>query len=591
MKENMKEKMYKDFRAVLDKYGHGHDTDGVSANLRAWERNKAPLIELLRRHPDWNEDEMAIVLSVTDKRDIDPDEVNEQSSMMSWLIGDPEKSREFGRALLAAHSDYAEKISSSHVVERLKEFGVKSSVGQKASRVVRAVCEKYGADSHPEYNYRYAKLADALYPTKTKRKAALSVHPCDFLGMSNGATKSKKHEREKRGGWKSCHRLDEGCHKAGTLSYMNDGETMLLYTLNSDIGDGFHRHPKIRRQAFHWAMGTLLQSRLYPSHEGKEAMEASEGYRSLVQSALAECLGMPNLWTLKRSQADVDYFVETRRKALHYRDYVYEKYSPNISLLKEVEREWLSIGHAAFCLKCGGALDDSGSLECEDCRQGGMAECSGCGTEWRNDDLYQIDDGRYCDNCWFTCDRCRERVAGDEHWANFNGTTVNVCQNCLSREFSNCESCNEYFADGEGTWESGDFYCDACHAERFAECASCRETVRRGYAAETDRGSMCDSCFDAYTDCPDCGGAIPHGEEAENGMCRPCFDKAYAACAKCGTATPRDGHDAARASTKPTPPAPNAGRQPRATDTSCAARASPRRATMRTKTTPRKRRN
>lgn len=48
-----------EFYEVMYKYEKSFSEEGVMANLTAWQTAKADLLSLLRRHPNWNEDEQA----------------------------------------------------------------------------------------------------------------------------------------------------------------------------------------------------------------------------------------------------------------------------------------------------------------------------------------------------------------------------------------------------------------------------------------------------------------------------------------------------------------------------------------------------
>ena len=49
-----------EFYEVMYKYEKSFSEEGVMANLTAWQTAKADLLSLLRRHPNWNEDEQAM---------------------------------------------------------------------------------------------------------------------------------------------------------------------------------------------------------------------------------------------------------------------------------------------------------------------------------------------------------------------------------------------------------------------------------------------------------------------------------------------------------------------------------------------------
>lgn len=50
-----------EFYEVMYKYEKSFSEEGVMANLTAWQTAKVDLLSLLRRHPNWNEDEQAII--------------------------------------------------------------------------------------------------------------------------------------------------------------------------------------------------------------------------------------------------------------------------------------------------------------------------------------------------------------------------------------------------------------------------------------------------------------------------------------------------------------------------------------------------
>jgi hypothetical protein len=72
-----------------------------------------------------------------------------------------------------------------------------------------------------------------------------------------------------------------------------------------------------------------------------------------VQRTIADCLGVPNLWALKREQEEVNHHIRTHEDALNYRDYEYKSYKANISLLKEfniTDDDCITVGNTAYCL-------------------------------------------------------------------------------------------------------------------------------------------------------------------------------------------------------------------------------------------------
>ena len=65
------------FYEVMHKYQKPFSAEGVTANLTQWYEQKQGLLQLLRKHPLWNEKELAIVFRVEERREIDRITVDE----------------------------------------------------------------------------------------------------------------------------------------------------------------------------------------------------------------------------------------------------------------------------------------------------------------------------------------------------------------------------------------------------------------------------------------------------------------------------------------------------------------------------------
>lgn len=62
-----------EFYAVMYKYEKCFSEKGVMDNLAAWKNAKANLLRLLRQHPNWNEQELAIIFDCNQSLSIRPD--------------------------------------------------------------------------------------------------------------------------------------------------------------------------------------------------------------------------------------------------------------------------------------------------------------------------------------------------------------------------------------------------------------------------------------------------------------------------------------------------------------------------------------
>lgn len=206
MEELMNDELQQAFYSVMYKYKLPFTEQGVRANLEQWQTAKAGLLELLRRHPNWREEELAIVFDISEQREIDHDRVDEAKFELALLAEEmqmPQDKRDcFTRALDAATADYATVPSDARVSEVSRIGGIKCGSGMKASRIINRLSLHFGLDTfeteklcgapghqelrrvHP-YQAAFARLADALNPVTLTKRGVLSVHPCDFLEMSN----------------------------------------------------------------------------------------------------------------------------------------------------------------------------------------------------------------------------------------------------------------------------------------------------------------------------------------------------------------------------------------------------------------------
>ena len=291
-----------------------------------------------------------------------------------------ERLEEFRDALDAATADYATVPDESRLPVIRNRGHIKCDAGMKASRIINRLCAKFGIDQYETerelghgdtlhtarvkpYNAVFARLADALNPVRISKTGVLSVHPCDFLEMS-----------AKKNAWHSCHCLADGGWRAGCQSYMGDGVSMVFFTVDDGVKEQFYRAPRLTRQIFCYRDGVLLQSRLYPQNDD----DVRKLYRSMVQSVIARCLGLPNLWKTNTTLTEIRPYWTTVQGSLHYTDY--ENGYAALSLMKGYgDYGHLDIGSAPRCVGCGRPYDRHNSTRCGECedtvRLQGVRKC------------------------------------------------------------------------------------------------------------------------------------------------------------------------------------------------------------------------
>jgi formylmethanofuran dehydrogenase subunit E len=404
---------------------------------------------------------------------------------------------------------YQFQFIDTDMKETLKGHSFNVSEGQKVSRILNTIFIKFGFDKLPDYNKLYAKIADAFNPLTIKRTSVLSLHPCDYLHMSEG------------NGWNSCHNLNDGCYIAGTISYMTDKTTAIFYTINDGYqGDEYYNEPKITRNVFCYSDSVLLQSRLYPNNdEGKKKQ-----YREIVQKIFSDCENLPNLW-IKKDFDEVSRYIKTHDYAMHYTDYTHSDYRANISIRKNHETEYqFIIGSRVYCLMCGDDISNEKSLYCNDCADS-KESCEDCGHRYYEDDLYYVNDGYYCRDCLHYCNNCNEHTRNQT--TNVNGR--NYCNNCLNEECTMCEDCDEWIKHDDSYYVDGDdkYICEYCYNRDYFCCDKCGESFSNDESMEHDGRHYCDSCYhDTFFCCDECGEVFTNSENAGNdngNYCEDCY--------------------------------------------------------------------
>lgn len=420
----------KAFYNVMYKYDKCFTEHGVMENLTTWERNKDILLSILRQHPNWDEKNYAIVLNFSTIQKIDHSVVDECAFSLNELIEDcmpnTDQRATFQAALHDVTSEYS-KIPSDACINRVKEnTGMKCCLGLKSSRVIGKLCKHYNVHTHKDYNSLYARFADALNPLQIQQTGILSIHPCDYLEMSN-----------KDNTWRSCHRLNEGSYQAGCLSYLADSVSMIFYTVDNNVTDNFHQHPKRHRQVFCYKDSVLLQSRLYPDHN----FDDCEQFRGVVQGAFALCLGLPNLWIHIKSNLSSYYY--TVQGSLQYPDY--STYGTITILKGESPHDTLAIGHPPICVGCGQTHCLEGRIKCYDCKD--FTVCFSCGETIPIDMALRFDGSYFCPSCLHFCPLCHTFVQTEMHSVrNCDGKQIQICDECYEHISNTCRSCGVHAA-------------------------------------------------------------------------------------------------------------------------------------------------
>ena len=456
--------------------------------------NKAGLIALLSKHPNWDAENLRVHFDADYTRAVNKNVAISSLSSMGYTLrtypGRSEYIERLGRMLMSEPEWFITPITEE-VAANVKKLwfdnvdDVHIHAGSKPTKAVMKLLRQFGFDSLPEDVKHealrsYSQYADNINPITIKRHTVISVNPVDFLRMSDGNS------------WTSCHRVanlneewgedqEFGCYSAGTLSYAYDKQTMIMYTVDAEAED-ITFYPKTTRQLYFWNGYVLLGSRVYPQSMDGDNYEY-ESHRVIAEKVIADCLGESNIWRRVEEYRTESY-------GLHYPDYEYAKY-PAYELSFRTQDEFYTktfeIGCAnryITCVVCGGHGDfESGNPVCINCLSRNRFYCELCGeyeygeSHWVNgEDFYVCDyhwDDRIraCTECGYDYDNEGDRLT----WV--DSVDEYVCDDCLANYYRWSEYSEEYYKtddmvnlDGIG-WvtedEAEEYYAYAEDTERY----------------------------------------------------------------------------------------------------------------------------
>lgn len=490
----------REFMDELNERYYSYNEYAIEAILDEWYDRKQMLLELLSKHPNWDANKLMIRFDEDYSRKINS---NVAEAFLIWLR---DKQRDnmsydmYQHMFTLCRKTYVDSNASLDFINTQHE-SFRFREGMKATKIMKKICSTFGWDKIMETEYnrdgelvqvnaferQFAQYCDAMCPIKVTRHTCISLNPLDYLLMSNGNS------------WSSCHDIgeqgDSGCYSSGTISYMLDEHSIIFYTVGADYdGEDIELESKLQRQVFGYNDYQLVQSRLYPQGNDYDAEEIYTDIRNIMQKVMADCLGMPNLWTKKKVSNTY-----AGSGSTCYQDWHSFSNLCSLSVItekKDEPRNRIVLGAAPICIDCGDTHAVLHSINC--CTSGYV--CSECGCRIDNeDDVYWVGDEPYCYDCVTYCDCCNEYYRSDDVYYIASEDTY-VCYECRDEYYTSCEHC--------GTWHNNDdtiyvdsedkYVCNDCLEEHYEQCADCEEYFLRDTMTEINDEMYCEECAERH---------------------------------------------------------------------------------------------
>lgn len=508
----------REIRAAVDAYSaHTSQTDNLDDISPKFIRRlaedstaaKSALRSFLSRSPLWVPELDALKIPGELPADVDSNRIDEIVDRIllptQLLTVDIDKSRNIEMLREYVVNDTV----SDDMISALSRIDPKAyKPGRKKSRVFRDCCKALGiADESAgsDFSRNFAKLSDLLNVSPRKFNLYVSINPAHFLTMSNP-------KGDKRGATlTSCHSLNgtEYPYNNGCSGYARDGVTMIVFTVADDDDPETFYNRKTTRQIYAYkpGNGVLLQSRMYNTAGGTYGgMKETAVYRGLIQKAIADLEGVPNVWDMQESHRS-DY-VSAHGDFGGYPDWTYSSFGGNVCILDAFadSAEPLTIGAAGLCVVCGD--ETSEGMYCDDHRPEDGEPCEECGDRTDPDELWHVYyHGRSYTEERMVCEWCRDRSYTycnqcEDYHDNGSMTCTGygdwICPNCLEEFYSICEDCEEYYPNEDfvrAIDEDGNekYICDDCRRANYTYCDECE--VYRPDELFTRSRDICDDCM------------------------------------------------------------------------------------------------
>lgn len=309
----------------------------------------------------------------------------------------------------------------------VREYKVQK--GTKPMRVLRQLIKSYGEEevgSMADFNAFCVWHSQFLNTSSLKGKLCFSIHPLDFLTMSDNAND-----------WISCMSWqDNGCYRSGTVEMMNSPYAVVVYLEASDrkfyMTKDFVWNSKKWRSLCLIAEPGVISVKSYPYFH-KEITEFSVKYLADLDAkndyfapttfvpyrtefiAEAQLMICPHTFRMYNDFSSTTHFIALKKvygKGNYNFTFSYSGKSECMScgaLYDATDAQMFSSEENLCCMKCAGLDED-------------YVYCDECGEIIHVDDAYWIGDTPYCHECFSEVGFCD--AITDEYHYNYDGTDI-----------------------------------------------------------------------------------------------------------------------------------------------------------------------
>lgn len=317
------------------------------------------------------------------------------------------------------------------------EKPIRVSTGCKITKMIGKIAAAYDIPYFEDFRIKHSQ---ALNQKKLKGRLTLSIHPLDYMTMSDNECD-----------WSSCMSWKEdGCYRQGTIEMMNSPMVLVAYlesannpmTIQISDGKSEYWNSKKWRELFIVNNDIICEVKSYPYRNKYITGEVLNWLKELDNKMRAEnCVNQmirevegteyEDYWSEKYHAFDTydnpagsEYVIEHQISVKPYTTLMYNDFSTGhlgyfpryVEDRSETKIEFCYSGKSE-CMICGTAgekftWDSEGDTICLDCSE--YTRCNICDDSIYDGDFYRVDGNILCESC-YEYDTDEDILYGDLH--------------------------------------------------------------------------------------------------------------------------------------------------------------------------------